>query len=50
MIASRIYEPELNPSRYGQTKDTYHKLATISRKVTHYTKLYMRCAKRVFGE
>ena len=50
MIASRVYEPELNPMRYAQTKDTYQKLTTISRKVNHYTKMYMRCAKRVYEE
>ena len=50
MIASKIYEPELNPMKNGQGKDTYHKLTTVSRKVTHYTKLFMRCAKKIYGE
>ena len=49
MIASRIYEPELNPMKYGHGKDTYSKLTTLSNKVTHYTKLFMRCAKKIYS-
>jgi hypothetical protein len=52
MIASRIYEPELNSQKSGQSagKDIYHRLATISKKVNHYTKLFMKCAKKIYDE
>jgi hypothetical protein len=50
MIASRIYEPELNSQKYGQAAGSqgYSKLNNITKKVTHYTKLYMKCAKKVY--
>ena len=35
--------------KYGQGKDHYYKLTTISKKVTHYTKLFMRCAKKIYS-
>jgi hypothetical protein len=46
MIASRLYEPELNSNRF----DIYHKLTVISRKVSHYTKFLMRFGKKVYSE
>lgn len=50
MISSRIYEPELNPNRYGQGGKEYQRLATISKKINHYTKLFMKCARKVYSE
>lgn len=50
MIAARLYEPELNPSKYCQSKDTYHKLSMISKKMTHYTKLLMKLGKKIYSE
>lgn len=50
MIASRIYEPELNSQKYGQnaSRESYQKMSNIAKKVSHYTKLYMKCAKKVY--
>lgn len=50
MIASKIYEPELKarPGVTG-TKD-YQRLSTISKKINHYTKLFLKCAKKIYSE
>ena len=45
MIASRLYEPELNSNKF----DIYHKVTTISRRTTHYTKLLMRLGKKIYA-
>lgn len=50
MIAAKIYEPELNSGKVmiGGLKD-YQKLNIISNKTNHYTKLYLKCAKKVYS-
>lgn len=50
LIASKIYEPELNVNRYGGSlgKD-YQRLATVSNKVNHYTKMFLKLAKKVYS-
>lgn len=51
LIASKIYEPELNVSRYGSSLGKeYQRLATVSSKVNHYTKMFLRLAKKVYSE
>ena len=50
MIASKIYEPELNPNRYGSSTKDYQRLSIISKKISHYTKLYLKCAKKIYNE
>ena len=51
MIASKIYEPELSLNRYSSNsgKD-YQRLATVSKKVSHYTKMFLKCAKKIYSE
>lgn len=51
MIASKIYEPEFDFSKVSPTngKD-YQKLSTIAKKISHYTKLYLKCARKIYSE
>jgi hypothetical protein len=47
LIASKIYEPELNLNRYGTA---YQRLTTVSSKINHYTKMFLKCAKKIYSE
>lgn len=50
-IAGKICEPELLPMRksFMVDKDTY-KLSLINQKLNHYSKLFLKCAKKVYNE
>ena len=50
MISSRIYQPflNINKSPYLNAVDPL-KLAQIHKKVNHYTKIYLKCARKVYN-
>lgn len=51
LIASKIYEPELEKNRYGNNLGRdYQRLATVSAKISHYTKMFLKIAKKVYSE
>lgn len=51
MIASKIYEPELlNQQGSPAGSRDYQRLSTISKKINHYTKLFLKCAKKIYSE
>jgi hypothetical protein len=51
LIASKIYEPELNLNRYGTASEKdYQRLTTVSSKINHYTKMFLKCAKKIYSE
>lgn len=47
LIASKVYEPELTSSKATTHKD-YRRLTNLNKQINHYTKLFMRCAKKVY--
>ena len=49
MISSKIYEPELLPPKGYISRDSM-RYSMISNKVNHYTKILMKCAKKIYGE
>jgi hypothetical protein len=50
MIASKIYEPELISKQGASGSRDYQRLSTISKKIGHYTKLFLKCAKKIYSE
>jgi hypothetical protein len=50
MIAAKVYEPELIPmrKRFVANRD-FCKLETIYQKVNHFTKIFLRCSKKIYG-
>lgn len=50
MIAAKIYEPELLSIRKNfMIEKNPNRLSTIYQKVNHYTKIFLRCAKKVYN-
>ena len=50
MITAKICEPELLSMRKNFMVDKDHqKLSTIYQKLNHYTKVFLRCAKKVYS-
>ena len=48
LIAAKVYEPELTLSK-ATTHSDYKRLSEISKQISHYTNLFMRCAKKVYA-
>lgn len=50
MITAKIYEPEILSIRKNFMIDKdVHRLTTMYQKVNHYTKVFLRCAKKVYN-
>lgn len=50
MIAAKVCEPELISYRKSFIVDKdMHKLITINQKLNHYSKLFLKCAKKVYN-
>lgn len=51
MIASKICEPELNAMKVAFSGLSDHeRLCLVANKINHYTRIYLRCAKKVYSE
>ena len=50
MIASKIYEPELMIKSASKGSKDFQRLSIISKKISHYTKLFIKCAKKIYSE
>jgi hypothetical protein len=50
LIAAKVYEPELISMRrrFMADKDNC-KLEVIHQKVNHYTKIFLRCSKKIYS-
>lgn len=51
MIASKICEPELNAMKvvFSGLSD-HERLNLVANKINHYTRIYLKCAKKVYNE
>lgn len=51
MIAAKIYEPELINMRKSFMLDRDpQRLVKVYQKVNHYTKVFLKCSKKVYNE
>lgn len=50
MIAAKIYEPELTPTRNSLLTNDSERLAMISQKMEHYTKILLKVTKKVYND
>ena len=48
MISSNIYKPELTSCKTINVKE-YQKIDIVEKKVKHYEKILMNCAKEIYG-
>jgi len=50
MIASKIYEPELMLKTASNGTKDFQRLSIISKKISHYIKLFLKCAKKIYSQ
>jgi hypothetical protein len=51
MIAEKVCEPEFNMIKVMLSgMNDHERLSLISNKINHYTRIFLKCAKKVYSE